>query len=199
IRASGLSATTRNWHEEDGPLYSFFGASPDSWIGKLWPRGRAWQNSLSKATLADNFCNRWSGGLNFLRHQFNGSEVSVEPDGAVYPCCVKTKVPIGSLLEDNLIDILDSLVGIPAFDEISSGHPERMGLAYDWSEEKFIARSSTRTPDGSPYENLCIGCDRFHEEVLGPVLAAARARRQAARGVLAPPVRRIIPLVHSGD
>ena len=56
------------------------------------------------ATLADNFCNRWSGGLNFLRHQYNGSEVSVEPDGAVYPCCVKTKLPIGSLLEDNLID-----------------------------------------------------------------------------------------------
>ena len=67
MRQSGLSATTRNWHEEPGPLYSFFGATPDSWIGKLWPRGRAWQNNLSQATLADNFCNRWSGGLNFLR------------------------------------------------------------------------------------------------------------------------------------
>jgi hypothetical protein len=67
MRASGLSATTRNWHEEAGPLFSFFGATPDSWIGKLWPRGRAWQNELSTATLADNFCNRWSGGLNFLR------------------------------------------------------------------------------------------------------------------------------------
>ena len=137
MHASGLAATTRNWHEETGPLYSFFGATPDSWIGKLWPRGRAWENSLSKATLADNFCNRWSGGLNFLRHQFNGSEVSVEPDGAVYPCCVKTKLPIGSLLEDNLIDILESLVGVPAFEAISMGHPERMGIAHDWSEEEF--------------------------------------------------------------
>ncbi|HEY5307238.1 MAG TPA: radical SAM protein, partial [Casimicrobiaceae bacterium] len=80
MKASGLAATTRNWHEEEGPLYSFFGATPDSWIGKLWPRGRAWRNGLSRATLADNFCNRWSGGLNFLRHQFNGSEVSVEPN-----------------------------------------------------------------------------------------------------------------------
>ena len=58
MRKSGLSATTRNWHEEEGPLYGFFGATPDSWIGKLWPRGRAWENGLSNATLADNFCNK---------------------------------------------------------------------------------------------------------------------------------------------
>jgi MoaA/NifB/PqqE/SkfB family radical SAM enzyme len=181
MRRSGLSATTRNWHEEPGPVYSFFGATPDSWIGKLWPRGRAWQNSLSKATLEDNFCNRWSGGLNFLRHQWNGSEVSIEPDGAVYPCCIKTKRPIGSLLEDNLIDILESLVGVPAYEAITMGHPERMGLDHGWSEDEFIAQSRTTTPAGTPYQNLCIGCDRFHEQVLGPVLEEARARRQRAR------------------
>jgi MoaA/NifB/PqqE/SkfB family radical SAM enzyme len=181
MRRSGLSATTRNWHEEEGPLYSFFGATPDSWIGKLWPRGRAWQNGLSTATLEDNFCNRWSGGLNFLRHQWNGSEVSIEPDGAVYPCCVKTRRPIGSLLEDDLIAILDSLAGVPAYEAISLGHPERMGLAHGWSEEAFVARSRTMTPAGTPYQNLCIGCDRFHEQVLGPVLEEARERRRRAR------------------
>jgi hypothetical protein len=186
MKPSGLSATTRNWHEEAGPLYSFFGATPDSWIGKLWPRGRAWQNSLSRATLADNFCNRWSGGLNFLRHRYDGSEVSVEPDGQVYPCCVKTKLPIGSLLEDNLIDILDSLAGVPAYEAITMGHPERMGLTHGWSEETFVAQSRTTTPDGASYQNLCIGCDRFHEQVLGPVLAAARAQRQAAKGTPSP-------------
>jgi len=63
--------------------FDFFGATDDSWIGKLWPRGRAWTNSLSRATLADNFCDRWSGGLNFLRHRYSGSEVSVEPTGDV--------------------------------------------------------------------------------------------------------------------
>lgn len=182
MRRSGLSATTRNWHEEPGPVYSFFGATPDSWIGKLWPRGRAWQNNLSHATLADNFCNRWSGGLNFLRHAYNGSEVSVEPDGAVYPCCIKTKLPVGSLLEDNLIEILDSLTGVPAYEAITMGHPERMGIAHGWSEEDFVAKSRTLRPDGAPYENLCIGCDLFHEQVLGPVLAAARERRRVARG-----------------
>jgi hypothetical protein len=181
MRRSGTSATTRHWHEEPGPVYSFFGATPDAWIGKLWPRGRAWQNGLSTATLEDNFCNRWSGGLNFLRHAYNGSEVSIEPDGAVYPCCIKTKLPIGSLLEDNLIDILESLAGVPAYQAITMGHPERMGLEYGWSEDDFIARSATTTPRGAPYRNLCIGCDRFHEEVLGPILDEARARRRTAR------------------
>ena len=185
MRQSGLSATTRNWHEEPGPVYSFFGATPDSWIGKLWPRGRAWQNNLSHATLADNFCNRWSGGLNFLRHEFNGSEVSIEPDGAVYPCCIKTKLPVGSLLEDNLIEILDSLTGVPAYEAITMGHPERMGIAYGFGEQDFIAQSRTRRPDGAAYENLCIGCDRFHAQVLGPVLEEARQRRRAAKGLAA--------------
>jgi hypothetical protein len=202
LAKSGLKATTRNWHEEDGPLYSFFGATPDAWIGKLWPRGRAWQNGLSTATLADNFCNRWSGGLNFMRHAYNGSEVSVEPDGSVYPCCVKTKLPIGNLLEDDLIGILDSLAGIPAYEAITMGHPERMGIAQGWSEAKFIERSATVTPAGEPYRNLCIGCDRFHEEVLGPILAAAQAKRRAARAAggaaheaPAPAVpRRIVPV-----
>jgi pyruvate-formate lyase-activating enzyme len=182
LKASGLQATTRNWHDEAGPLYSFFGATPDSWIGKLWPRGRAWKNNLPRSSLADNFCNRWSGGLNFLRHRYNGSEVSVEPDGSVYPCCVKTALPLGNLNEEPLIEILDSLVGVPAYEAITMGHPERMGLADGWDEAKFNAESRTTLPDGTPYENLCIGCDRFHEQVLGPVLAQARARRAAARG-----------------
>src|SRR5206468_2145156 len=97
MRAAPLSVNNPNWHLEPGPLFSFFGATPDAWIGKLWPRGRAWQNSLTTATLADNFCNRWSGGLKFLEHRFDGSEVSVEPDGNVYPCCIKTRLPIGNL------------------------------------------------------------------------------------------------------
>jgi len=180
---SSLSFESRKWLDETGPRYNFFGATPDSWIGKLWPRGRAWQNDLSRATIADNFCNRWSGGLNFLRHRYSGSEVSVEPDGSVYPCCVKTKLPLGSLLEDDLIAILDSLAGIAAFEAISTGHPERMGIGRGWSEETFLERSTTTTTSGRPYRNLCIGCDRFHEEMLGPVLEAARQRRHAAKAV----------------
>ncbi|MEO7853381.1 MAG: radical SAM/SPASM domain-containing protein [Rubrivivax sp.] len=198
MKASGLSATTRNWHEEDGPVYSFFGATPDSWIGKLWPRGRAWSNSLPRSTLSDNFCNRWSGGLNFLRHRYNGSEVSVEPDGSLYPCCVKTKRPLGNLTEEPMLEILDSLAGVPAFEAITMGHPERMGLADGWDEARFNEASRITLPDGTPYQNLCIGCDSFHEQVLGPVLEAAYLARRLARGL--PPLaaagntRRTIPL-----
>jgi MoaA/NifB/PqqE/SkfB family radical SAM enzyme len=181
MRPSGVSTTHRKWFEEEGPLFSFFGATPDSWIGKLWPRGRAWQNGLSRATLADNFCNRWSGGLNFLRHGHSGSEVSIEPDGSVYPCCIKTKLPLGNLTEEPLIGILDSLAGDPVYEAINAGKPERMGLQHGWTEDLFLAKSHTTDPQGRPYANLCIGCDRFHEEVLGPRIEAARARRLARR------------------
>jgi len=32
-----------------GVYYHYFGATPDSWIGPLWPRGRAFENDLSTA------------------------------------------------------------------------------------------------------------------------------------------------------
>jgi len=182
LKAAGeLDSPEAKVQRTPGPYYHFFGATPDAWIGRLWPRGRAWENGLSTATLADNFCNRWSGGLNFLDHRHGGSEVSIDPSGDVFPCCIKTRRPIGSLLEDDLIAILDSLASEPAFQAISAGRPERMGLAYGWSEERFIAESRTVTPKGDSYANLCIGCDRFHEALLGPVIEAARARRAVMR------------------
>ena len=181
MHRSGLHATERKWHEEEGPVFSFFGATPEAWIGKIWPRGRAWNNDLSKATLADNFCNAWSGGLNFLNVGEAGSEVSIEPNGNVYPCCMKTKFPIGNLLEEPLMEILHSLVGHPVYEAISMGHPERMGIATGWSPATFMERSRTITPAGRTYQNLCIGCDRFHEEVLGPMLGELRRERLAKR------------------
>lgn len=178
---SHLRSDKRDWQVNDGPCYSMFGATEDAWIGKIWPRGRAWENSLSRATLADNFCNAWSGGLNFLMNGYSGSEVSIDPNGDVFPCCLKTKAPLGNLAEERLEDILDSLRGHPAFEAISMGHPERMGLSHGWDVEKFLDKSRTTKPDGTPYANLCIGCDRFFEEVLAPVLTALREDRMAAR------------------
>ncbi len=175
---SGLVTTQRKWLDEPGPLFSFFGATPDTWIGKLWPRGRSWDNGLSTATLADNFCARWSGGRNFLNHAYSGSEVSIEPDGAVYPCCIKTRLPIGNLVDERLVDILDSLVGDPVYEALNAGQPERMGIAAGWSVADFLEKSRTTTPQGKPYANLCIGCDSFHAEVLAPRIEAARIRRQ---------------------
>jgi hypothetical protein len=175
--------TKRDWSDlrPDKPLYSLFGATEDAWIGKIWPRGRAWENSLSKAGITDNFCNVWSGGLGFLNRGYSGSEVSIDPNGDVFPCCLKTAAPLGNLREERLDDILDSLVGHPAFEAISMGHPERMGLAHGWDLARFLEESRTTRPDGEPYRNLCIGCDRFFEKVLGPELERLRADRLAAK------------------
>ena len=41
MKRSDLAHTKRQSHEEERPLFNFFGATDDSWIGKLWPRGRA--------------------------------------------------------------------------------------------------------------------------------------------------------------
>jgi len=153
----------------DQPHFTIFGATEDQWIGALWPRGRAWSNGLSTATLRDNFCNRWSGALNFLQYRYSGSEVSVEPNGNVYPCCVKTKAPIGNLLEERLEAILERLIGNPVYEALSMGHPERMGISHGWSIERFIEAATVRLPNGEIYQNLCRGCDRFHEEVLIPL------------------------------
>jgi len=181
MRRSGLPPATRNWLDEEGPLYSFFGATEDAWIGKIWPRGRAWENSLSKAGITDNFCNVWSGGRGFLNRGYSGSEVSIDPNGDVFPCCLKTAAPLGNLCEERLDDILDSLVGHPALEAISMGHPERMGLAHGWDPKRFFEESRTKRPDGEPYRNLCIGCDRFFEKVLGPELVRLREERIAAK------------------
>jgi hypothetical protein len=159
-----------------GRYYHFFGATPDAWIGKIWPRGRAQGNELSTATLADNFCGAWSGGLNFLNRGRKGSEVSIDPEGNVYPCCIKTRLPIGNLLTETLDEILNRCSGDPVYEAINAGQPERMGLQHGWTEEEFRRKSRTVLPSGRVYENLCIGCDRFHDEVLAPARGLVQIR-----------------------
>ncbi len=177
MKPSGHSAPVKDWSEEEGPVYHFFGAEDDEWIGKLWPRGRAWQNGLSRATIKDNFCNNWSGGKGFLNHGYSGSEVSIEPGGNIYPCCLKTKAPYGNLTEEKLTDILDDLSGHPIFEAINTGDPARMGISEGWSMERFLDASHTETPQGKPYANLCIGCDKFHTDTLKPILEQRRKTR----------------------
>ncbi|MBM3786773.1 MAG: radical SAM/SPASM domain-containing protein [Acidobacteria bacterium] len=150
--------------------YQFFGAQPDSWIGRLWPRGRAMSNCLSTATLEDNFCNRWSGGLNFLRSAERGSEVSIDPDGNVFPCCAKTKRALGNLQSESLESILDRAAKSPVYQAINAGQPQRMGLTFGWTEADFLEKSKRVLPNGAAYQNLCIGCDAFHHEMLPAAL-----------------------------
>ncbi|MBP6012294.1 MAG: SPASM domain-containing protein [Alphaproteobacteria bacterium] len=166
-----------------GPFYLFFGAQPELWIGELWPRGRAWTNGLTNATYETNFCARWSGGRNFLNFGEAGSEVAIEPDGSIYPCCLKTKAPLGNLTEERLEDILASLKGHPALEAINAGDPEAMGLSTGWSREDYRKASSVTDPKGRPVANVCLGCDVFFEKHLGEELQRIRADRLAARAL----------------
>ena len=162
------------------PTFLFFGAQEDLWIGELWPRGRAWDNGLSNAGYETNFCSRWSGGKNFLHYGREGSEVAIEPDGSLYPCCLKTKAALGSLAEEALIDILESVASLPAIQALNDGDPERMGGEGGWSREDFKARSVATDGKGREVQNMCLGCDRYFEEVLGEELRNLRQRRRAA-------------------
>ncbi len=177
LKAPDLGAKSKH----DGPTFLFFGAQPDLWIGELWPRGRAFQNGLSTAGYKTNFCARWSGGKNFLHYGRAGSEVAIEPDGSVYPCCLKTKASLGNLTEERLIDILDSVAALPAIQAINSGDPEAMGLSDGWDRAAFKARSAALDGAGQTVTNMCLGCDRFFEEVLGGQLRDLRARRLQSR------------------
>lgn len=178
MQLSGLESTQRKWTDEAGPVFSFFGASPEAWIGKLWPSGRAWKNGLSTAQFKDNFCNNWSGGLNFLNIGFSGSEVAVDPHGDLYPCCRKTRLPYGNLTEEPMLQILQSLVGQPEFESLSMGHPERMGQNFGIDLAEFVKLSRGKNAKGAVYANRCIGCDRVHEQFLAPILSRLKKRRR---------------------
>lgn len=163
--------------QTDGPTFLFFGAQEDLWIGELWPRGRAFTNGLSKAGYDVNFCARWSGGKNFLRIGEAGSEVAIEPDGSIYPCCLKTKAPLGNLTEEPLTQILDSVAALPAIQALNDGDPERMGEAEGWTREEFRQQSEAVDGRGNPVANMCLGCDRFFEHALSAQLAELRRQR----------------------
>ena len=164
-----------------GPFFLFFGAQPELWIGELWPRGRAWTHGLSRAGYETNFCARWSGGKRFLDQDAAGSEVAIEPDGSVYPCCLKTRVALGNLTEERLVDVLASLRGHPAFEAINDGDPERMGEAAGWSRADFRRAATQTDPTGRTMSNVCLGCDAFFAAKLGDDVARIRAARLAAR------------------
>lgn len=169
---------TRAQTDSNAPTFLFFGAQEDLWIGELWPRGRAWMNGLSNASYNTNFCARWSGGKNFLKLHRAGSEIAIEPDGSIYPCCLKTKAPLGSLAEERLEDILESVAALPAIQALNRGDPEGMGVAEGWSREDFRAKAVAQDGKGRELANVCLGCDRFFEEHLGEQLRILRSERK---------------------
>lgn len=138
--------------EPAGPAYAFWGANPDTWIGAVWPRGRA-RHAISKATPEDRFCAEWSGAIRFLDYSRDGSEVNIQLSD-VYPCCPMTIGALGDLLEEPLITILDRCAGHPVFQSLNRGNPEGMGETMGLSEAYGYARSRA-------LGNHCLWCDEF--------------------------------------
>jgi hypothetical protein len=133
--------------------YAFWGSTEDNWIGPLWPRGRALRDGLSRATPEDRFCAGWSGAVRFVEYRDMGSEVNIQL-ADVYPCCPMTVRPLGSVLHEPLLTILDRCAGEPVLQALNRGRPEAMGEHLGLSEEYGFRRSRE-------LGNHCLWCDEF--------------------------------------
>lgn len=154
VEAGTLAATTGADSGLGAPIvYAFWGATEDQWIGPLWPRGRARQYNLSKAGPETDICGKWSGARGFLDYRRGGCEVNVQL-ADVYPCCPMTCRPIGSLLAEALVDILDRCAQHPVYRALNEGRPEKIGEYLGISEEEGVRRSRE-------LGNHCLWCDEF--------------------------------------
>jgi organic radical activating enzyme len=154
VEASTIARSSTNAADGKPALvFAFWGATEDKWIGPLWPRGRAHQKKLSKAGPDHRFCSDWSGAKNFLNYRGEGCEVNVQL-ADVYPCCPMTCRPIGSLLDESLIAMLDRCAEHPVYRALNEGRPEAMGEFIGISEEEGFRRSRE-------LGNHCLWCDEF--------------------------------------
>jgi organic radical activating enzyme len=154
VEANSIARGTGEERRTDQPLvYAFWGALEGTWIGPLWPRGRAMRKKLSKAGPADRFCADWSGARGFLDYRGAGCEVNVQL-ADVYPCCPMTCRPLGSLLDEGLIAMLDRCAAHPVYRALNEGRPEAMGEYLGLSEEYGEQRSRE-------LGNHCLWCDEF--------------------------------------
>ena len=91
--------------------------------------------------------------MHFLDYRDEGSEVNIQL-ADVYPCCPMTIRPLGNLLEEPLIALLDRCAEHPAFQALNRGRPEAMGECFGISEEEGCRRSAE-------LGNHCLWCDEF--------------------------------------
>jgi hypothetical protein len=166
------SALAREAGGESARAYAFWGATPDLWIGPLWPRGRARANGLTRATPQDDFCARWSGAKGFLDYRGTGCEVNVQL-ADVYPCCPMTCRPIGDLRAEPLTAMLDRCAGHPAYRALNEGRPEKMGEYLGISEGEGRRRSEA-------LGNHCLWCDEFFTKHAPELLLHGAATERGA-------------------
>jgi len=110
-------------------------------------------NSLSKAGPEQRFCADWSGAKGFLNYREAGCEVNVQL-ADVYPCCPMTCRPIGCLLDEPLLAMLDRCARHPVYRALNEGRPEAMGEFLGIAEAEGFRRSEE-------LGNHCLWCDEF--------------------------------------
>lgn len=143
--------------DEDGNIppaaYSFWGATPDLWLGGVWPRGRALENGLWTHNPSHNFCNRWSGALGFLDNDSPQQEINLRLSD-VFPCCPGTKVSLGDIRQEPLLEILDRYRDNPVFLALNRGEPDatgvEQGITIDFAKKRIEELGS-----------CCLWCDEF--------------------------------------
>ena len=133
--------------------FSFWGATPDLWLGGLWARGRALRYGIGKRDPNHNFCALWSGALGFLDSGSPRQEVSVQLT-LVYPCCPGTVEPLGDLSQEPLLEILERHRGDPMWEALNRGEPWEMGEHAGVGPE--FARQRIRE-----LGNVCLWCDEY--------------------------------------
>lgn len=173
VAAGTLAGTTGTDSGSRRPVvYAFWGATEDLWIGPLWPRGRARRNRLSKAGPETNICGKWSGARGFLNYREPGCEVNVQL-ADVYPCCPMTCRPIGNLLAESLVGMLDRCAQHAVYRALNEGRPEKMGESLGISET--MGRERTRD-----LGNHCLWCDEFFTKHAPDLLAAGGMTERGA-------------------
>ncbi|MCH7698645.1 MAG: radical SAM protein [Chloroflexi bacterium] len=133
--------------------FSFWGATPDLWLGGLWARGRALRNDISLRDPDHNFCSLWSGALGFLDDGSSRQEIAIQLT-KVYPCCPGTVEPLGDIAEEPLEAILDRHRGEPMWEALNRGEPAEMGIAAGVDQE--FARKRIKE-----LGNVCLWCDEY--------------------------------------
>ncbi len=139
--------------------FSIWGATPDFWVGGVWPRGRAFKHGLAKMAPEHNFCDRWSGALGFLDNGSSQQEVAVQLT-SVYACCPGTIEPLGDLAEEPLSAILARHQDNPVWQALNRGDPEGMGVAAGIDREQARRRIEE-------LGSVCLWCDEFFREQIG--------------------------------
>lgn len=157
VREAGVGdPAQRNGGRPPGPTFSIWGASPELWVGGIWPRGRAMKHGLAQLLPDHNFCHRWSGALGFLDDGSAQQEIAIQLTNA-YPCCPGTVEPLGDVAEERLDAILARYRDDPLWRALNAGDPEGMGLAAGVDRDHAARRIHE-------LGSVCLWCDEYFRE-----------------------------------